>query len=244
MRIRGLLFLPVACAAKGASRPSPSDDIREAGGTVVDSSLAIDSSGTADDGESGGSAEGSLASCAGLPLCDGFESEAPGTPPDPTRWTVLMGCNPNTPNAPVMGGLTVGIDATVAHGGKNSLRVVGGDSCGDYAVNTSAFGLLTASSPIYARFFARFSGKPTPNHNGFVSMVSGGAANFLSAYSNRSNCASGFKATSSSGTTYRPTPPSRISTLRARLKARPRDRTRGIASNFISTRVRGTSNSG
>jgi hypothetical protein len=112
-------------------------------------------------------------------------------PPDPSVWTVLMGCNPNMANAAVDGGLTVGVDNAVAHSGKNSLRVVGGDSCGYYAVHTGAFARLTGQ--VYARFYAQFSGPPTNNHNGFVSMVSGAATNFLSMYSNSEQLRLGFQ---------------------------------------------------
>jgi hypothetical protein len=95
-------------------------------------------------------------------------------PPDTTRWTVVMGCNPNMTNGPAPDGgtgLIVGVDNSEAHSGKNSLRVVGGDSCGFWAVNTSAFAKL--GPQVYARMWVRFSGPPTPNHNGYVSMYSG-----------------------------------------------------------------------
>jgi hypothetical protein len=111
--------------------------------------------------------------------------------PDPSVWTVLMGCNPNMANAAVDGGLTVGVDNVVAHTGRNSLRVVGGDSCGYYAIHTSAFARLTGQ--VYARFYAQFSGPPTSNHNGFMSMYSGSATNFLSMYSNSDQLRLGFQ---------------------------------------------------
>ncbi|MCL2449777.1 MAG: hypothetical protein FWD17_12590 [Polyangiaceae bacterium] len=100
--------------------------------------------------------------------------------PDSTLWHVFMGCNPNATNAATMGGLTVGIDNSQAHSGSNSLRIVGGDSCGYYAITTAAFasgGQL--GSQLYTRFYARFSGAgtadaaATQNHNGFLSMYSG-----------------------------------------------------------------------
>jgi hypothetical protein len=77
------------------------------------------------------------------------------------------------------GGLLVGIDSAVHHSGSNSLRVVGGDSCGYYAITTDAFASGKLGSQVYARFFARFSGAAdagvaaTQNHNGFLSMYSG-----------------------------------------------------------------------
>ncbi len=197
-----VLLLPTACAAKGTSTP-PGDE-PESGVTSspdsaapqMEASAPIDS-GTGTDAatvaEAGAGTDGasSVPSCSTLPLCDGFESDTPGMPPDTSLWTVLMGCNPNSTNVPVDGGLTVGIDGTVAHSGKNSLRVVGGDSCGFYAINTSAFAKLPGQ--VYARFYAQFSGAPTSNHNGFVSMYSGTATNFLSMYSNSEQLRLGFQ---------------------------------------------------
>jgi len=196
-----LLLLPVACAARGSS--SPAGDEAEAGGTSapdgaagsLDSPVPVEAGASADTasaGEGGIGGDGaSSSSCSSLPLCDGFEGDTPGMPPDAGVWTVLMGCNPSTANAPVDGGLTVGVDDSVAHTGRNSLRVVGGDSCGYYAVNTGAFARLNGQ--LYARFYARFSGPPTSNHNGFVSMYSGTATDFLSAYSNSEQLRLGFQ---------------------------------------------------
>jgi len=198
------LFLPAACAAKGTSTPpgdeteggvlSPPDDggsspMESSSPTTASEASAEAASAREDGGNTGDDASSS--SCSSLPLCDGFESDTPGMPPNASLWTVLMGCNPNSTNAPVDGGLTVGIDNSIAHTGKNSLRVVGGDSCGYYAINTSAFSKLTAQ--VYARFYAQFSGPPTSNHNGFVSMYSGTATNFLSMYSNSEQLRLGFQ---------------------------------------------------
>jgi len=127
-----------------------------------------------------GGAEAGLLDCNSLPLCDDFESDTPLMAPNPNLWHAYMGCTPGAPNAPVSGGgLTIGIDTSRHHSGNNSLRVVGGDSCGYYAINTSAFASL--SSQVYARFYANFSGggggadagAATQGHNGFLSMYSG-----------------------------------------------------------------------
>jgi hypothetical protein len=197
------LLLPVGCAAKGSSTP-PGDEPEDGSPPASDGaagpmgSSVVPEADTNADAASPPPAEGGTApdgasssTCSSLPLCDGFESDTPGMPPDTSLWTVLMGCNPNSTNAPVDGGLTVGIDGTVAHTGKNSLRVVGGDSCGYYAINTSAFAKLTGQ--VYARFYAQFSGAPTSNHNGFMSMYSGTATNFLSMYSNSEQLRLGFQ---------------------------------------------------
>lgn len=128
-----------------------------------------------DGGAEGGKADGGdggTVGCSGLPLCDDFEGDTPGMPPDPAVWSIVMGCNPMfTPNGPADGGgILIGIDGTKGHASRNSLRVVGGDSCGFYAVNTTAFARLTGGT-MYARFYASFSGPPTMNHNGFLSMA-------------------------------------------------------------------------
>jgi hypothetical protein len=112
--------------------------------------------------------------------------------PDPTVWSVLMGCNTTMPNSGAPGGgLYVGVDSSQAHTGSNSLRVVQGDSCGYYAINTSAFAKL--GTQVYARFWARFSGPSTMGHNGYVSMYTGTATNFLQNYSNVEQLRLGFQ---------------------------------------------------
>jgi hypothetical protein len=88
-----------------------------------------------------------------------------------------MGCNPNTVDGPVEGGgLLVGVDTSQHHGGKNSVRVVGGDSCGYYFVDTSAFSAL--GNQLYARFWVMFSSGPTQGHNGFLAMSTTGGDHF------------------------------------------------------------------
>jgi hypothetical protein len=89
-----------------------------------------------------------------------------------------MGCNPQTAqnqggtaDGPAAGGgIIVGIDSSQHHSGTNSLRVVGGDSCGYYAVNTAAFTGSSLGPQYYARIWAMFSMAPTSGHNGFISM--------------------------------------------------------------------------
>lgn len=194
-----LLLSPVACAARGASTPNGAEGEGGIPGAAGGPAAPVDSSTTpetgpspdASSGSDGGPDSASSPACSSLPLCDGFEGDTPGMAPDPSVWTVLMGCNPNMANAAVDGGLTVGVDNSVAHTGRNSLRVVGGDSCGYYAIHTSAFARLTGQ--VYARFYAQFSGAPTSNHNGFVSMYSGSATNFLSMYSNSEQLRLGFQ---------------------------------------------------
>jgi hypothetical protein len=166
----------------GASGSSSSGGATSSGGNGSDASGGSSggSSGGTDGGVlEGGGADGATAGdggavCSALPLCDGFEADTPGMQPSASRWTVVMGCNPIMQDTAVDGGLLVGVDNSQAHTGKNSLRVVGGDSCGYYVTNTTALSnAKLAGGPLYVRFYARFSGPPTPNHNGFLSMATG-----------------------------------------------------------------------
>ncbi len=218
-RLVALVFVLVpsglACnAGGGASKGTGGSTTGQGGGSTTTGSSAgsggsgstsgttstVTSSSSSSSGDAGGGQGGAApAGCSGLPLCDGFESDTAGMPPNPQLWTVLMGCNPQTttnpggtPDGPAAGGgLLVMVDSSQAHSGSNSLRVVGGDSCGYYAINTSAF--ATLGPQVYARFWARFSGAPTMNHNGFVSMYSGNATNFLQMYSNSEQLRLGFQ---------------------------------------------------
>ncbi len=149
-----------------------------------------------------GDAAATSANCDALPLCDDFESDTVDAAPDPNLWHLLMGCNSTMPDGPAPGGgLLIGIDSSQHHSGTRSMRVAGGDGCGTYAINTTAFPKI--GQQIYARFYARFSGDPqgdggvaTANHNGFLSMFSGTAAmvdasNFYSTYANASTADTG-----------------------------------------------------
>jgi hypothetical protein len=181
-----------AATASSSGATSTGSTSSAGGGT---SPATTSTTGASSSSAASSSSSGSTTGCSSLPLCDDFESDTAGMPPDPSLWTVLMGCNPNmmnttAPTAPG-GGLYVEVDAAQSHSGKNSLRVVGGDSCGYYAINTSAFATLGAQ--VYVRFWARFSGTPTQNHNGFASMYTGTATNFLQNYSNSTQLRLGFQ---------------------------------------------------
>jgi hypothetical protein len=185
-----------ACAAE-AARPLPST-IGETGGddagvSPVGSGVSLDgaASSMADapatfeaetpEGEtSPDSAEPMATStdCSSLPLCDGFEQDAAGAMP--MGWNVVMGCNASQmPDGPAVGGgLIVGVDSSQHHSGSHSLRVVDGDSCGYYAVNTSAFAGSKLGPQLYARYWAMYSMGPTAGHNGFMAMTTSGGDHY------------------------------------------------------------------
>jgi hypothetical protein len=169
----GMLALAACSGSNGDGREASND-----GGGVSDSTPTVTSDAALDgandaaiEAEAWSTSEAGASSCAASALCDDFEHDVPGTAP--AGWTVSMGCNPNTVDAPTDGGgLLVGVDDSRHHSGNNSVRVVGGDSCGYYIVETNAFGSLGAD--VYARFWVMFSGSPTANHNGFSSMATSG----------------------------------------------------------------------
>jgi polysaccharide lyase-like protein len=170
------------CAGPAGHEPDLGTDAAghdEAG--LGDAASSGDGENVADAGEPGdaadaeGDADGEGAGCGALPLCDGFETDTPGTPP--SGWSIVMGCNPNTQDGPAdAGGLIVGVDSSQHHGGNHSVRVVGGDSCGYYIVETAAFAKV--GPQLYARFWVMFSGSPTQGHNGFLSMGTSGGDHF------------------------------------------------------------------
>jgi hypothetical protein len=154
-------------ADAGAAGDAASDRASTAEGAAIDGEAA----GSGDGAGEPATADAAGTACAALPLCDDFESDAPGAAP--SGWTIAMGCDPNTVNGPVDGGgLRVSVDGAEHHAGSRSLRVVGGDSCGFYAVNATA--LARVGLQVYVRFWARFSAGPTHNHNGFLSMATAG----------------------------------------------------------------------
>jgi hypothetical protein len=147
------------------------------GSTGTDSSLGDEQSvGTQDgaaSGDAGGSGDGASASeggggCSGLPLCDNFDEDTSGTAP--ANWSLVLGCNASQMSNDAGSGLLIGVDSSQHHSGNNSVKVMGGDSCGYYFENTAAVATLAAGKQLYARFWAMFSGAPTMNHNGFMSM--------------------------------------------------------------------------
>ena len=198
------------CAAPGQSNPDgdASDDashqpdgskpLGDAGNQGGDGSDASSGKPEAGDGGGGasetGAAEGGGSSCASLPLCEDFDEDTPGAAPPGPTWSLVLGCDATmmTDGTAADGGLIVEVDSSQHHSGKNSLRVVGGDSCGYYVVNTSAFSSI--GTDLYARFWVRFSGPPTTGHNGYVSMYSGPAlSSAVADYNNTPQLRLGFQ---------------------------------------------------
>jgi len=101
--------------------------------------------------------------CAGLTLCEGFETDTAGGPPSSALWSIVTGCGAVDPAS------TVTIDDTVSYTGKNSVKVVGGDNtCGPVFSNTSAFKSIGTS--VYGRFYARFSMPMQAEHTMFMGL--------------------------------------------------------------------------
>ncbi len=143
--------------------------------TRPDSSMAgpTDGGGAADAkgdvilSEGGGGDATAAQGCAGLPLCDDFESDTPGSPPSSSLWTLvgLTGCGGmGNPSAPPVYSIVVDNSPMHAHSGSNSVKVdttlTGSQGCGPYMVNTSAFPMLTGGE-VYGRFYVHMSDTTT-----------------------------------------------------------------------------------
>jgi hypothetical protein len=166
--------MPTALVEAGSQIPDSTGGGTGIGASSGDSGQsqgAQESGSTAEAGAGGGgSSESGAGGCSALPLCDNFDEDTPGT--KPTGWSIVMGCSSQTQDTAVDGGgLIIGVDSSQHHSGSNSVRVVGGDTCGYYFENTSAVATLAAGKQLYARFWVMFSGAPTMNHNGFMSMA-------------------------------------------------------------------------
>lgn len=99
--------------------------------------------------------------CGDFAMCDNFESATPGGPPSPSLWTV------GGANCTGTGVATV--DASVAHRGKQSLKVT---STGGYCNHVFAATPIPASlgQRMFGRFFVRFADALGDGHVTFMAM--------------------------------------------------------------------------
>ena len=120
---------------------------------------------TSSTSEPSGSGTGEPLSCAGLPLCDGFEGAAAGGPPDPSIWSVV------SPNCSGLGTLT--IDDQVDYRGGRSLRVDGAGGYCDhiFIANEGAMAEIAGEgSPVYGRFYIRLGAALGTGHVTFLTL--------------------------------------------------------------------------
>ncbi|MGD0678080.1 MAG: hydrolase [Polyangiaceae bacterium] len=165
-----LLFSAVACSGASASLPTLDAGL-DATSVVSDGAAdqaaadAGDATGAGDAAKDASVEEASVdasdagpAWCAGLTVCDDFESTTVGQPPSSALWRVTA---PEC--APQRGTATV--DDTEAHSGHHSVKIVNDFESGSptycdhvFFTNYSAFA-MAAPGQIYARFFM-FLGEP------------------------------------------------------------------------------------
>jgi hypothetical protein len=118
--------------------------------------------GTAAGGAAGGSA-GTGGGCTGLPLCENFDTQTAGSGPDTSLWTMIGAKTCSTQGTP----WPFAVDSTQSHSPPNSMKVMGGDSCGPLMLNTSAFTKLTGSE-VYGRFYVRLGDTSTTFDHAFL----------------------------------------------------------------------------
>lgn len=176
------LFGLYACTSSSATPPPAGADaggssgVSQGGSTNGGGSSSAASSSTASTGTSsaagstasdGGGGDGGTngdggVSCSSLPLCDDFESDTVGQPPNSALWITygLAGCSGmGNPDAPAVFSITV--DDTEAFSGTKSVKIdtsqaSAGAGCGPWLVNTSAFPQLTGGD-LYGRFYVHLS---------------------------------------------------------------------------------------
>jgi hypothetical protein len=101
-------------------------------------------------------------SCAGLPLCDDFESAAVGGPPSAATWSVA------TPSCSGTGALAV--DGTVAHSGTRSIKISGGGGYCNHVFLATSKALATVGTHVFGRFFVRLGDALGDGHVTFAAM--------------------------------------------------------------------------
>jgi hypothetical protein len=98
--------------------------------------------------------------CGALPICDDFESAAPGGPPNPAIWSVVRQQGGN-------GNSTLAIDESQAHSGKRSVKIVGGPYFNEKVLFSTT--RVQAIGPVvFGRFYVRFANELGDGHVTFA----------------------------------------------------------------------------
>jgi hypothetical protein len=100
--------------------------------------------------------------CAALPLCDGFESAAPGGPPSAALWSIAQ------PDCTGSG--TLAVDDAQAHSGQHSVKVNGGAGYCDHIFIANASVIATLGPQVYTRVFVRLGAPLGAGHVTFLAM--------------------------------------------------------------------------
>ena len=150
----------VGCTGLGASPSAPASPSggQSPSGSPSPSSSPSRSSSSPSAGPSQSSAP--PAGCGSAVVCDGFESQAAGTPAG--AWSVTY------PDCSGAGTATV--DTAVAHGGARSIRINGGAGYCNHVFVASATSLASVGQVWYVRLYVRHTTALPADHVTFVSM--------------------------------------------------------------------------
>ena len=110
-------------------------------------------------GSGGSSGSGPVDYCegrAGLVFCEGFETAAPGPAANSTAWAPSIN-----------GDGTLEIDPSIAHAGRQSLKVHGSGFSTFLVLNVGSL-LTTPDSPLHLRMYIRLAEAMSAGHNTFV----------------------------------------------------------------------------
>ena len=100
--------------------------------------------------------------CSALPLCDGFESAAPGGPPSAALWSIAQ------PDCTGSG--TLAVDDSQAHSGQHSVKVNGGGGYCDHIFIANASVIAALGPEVYTRVFVRLGAALGAGHVTFLAM--------------------------------------------------------------------------
>lgn len=151
----------------GDEGPAPSTSAAPGSSSSDATATSAESSGESSGDSTGGGALG----CDELPLCDGFEGDAPGGPPDPSRWSVV------SPDCSGAG--TLAITDEVAHGGAQSVRIDGGGGYCDHVFLSHGPAIAESDGEVWVRVWLRLEQALGPSHVTFAALTDaadGGAA--------------------------------------------------------------------
>jgi hypothetical protein len=151
----------LGCGGEGTA--SRADVVSEGGPGGLDATAGDGRAETADDASDADRLPAPpVADAQGPAFFDDFEESAVGTPPDPSRWSVV--------HDDCQGTGALAIDDSEAHSGTRSVRVDGGGGYCDHVFFANTSALAALGKQIYVRFFLRLGAPLGAGHVTFLAM--------------------------------------------------------------------------
>ena len=145
-----------------SSSASGGGSVASTGATTSGTGGESGSTGSSSTGSSSSTGTGGPAGCTGMPLCDDFEAEAAGGPPNAATWTIV------SPNCSGAG--TVTVDGAEAHSGTKSVKVTGKGGYCDHVFLANTAAVTAVGKSVYGRFFLRLSNSLGQGHTTLLTL--------------------------------------------------------------------------